>query len=319
MKSSSKPLISVIIPVKNGADTLKMCLEGIKSQTLFCSLEVIVLDSGSQDNTLSLFKEYHFVKVHSISPAQFNHGDTRNYGISLASGEFVAFTVQDAYTADELWLEKMVSHFSDSEVIGVCGQQVVPHDKDKNPHEWFRPHSKPEPVYVKLTRDQIKNGYSLNELHKLCRWDNVNSMYRRCSLLMLPFRRVSFGEDMIWAKEAVLAGNKIVYDPTSQVYHYHHATYDYTYKRTLTVLYFIYKNFGYIRPIKYKGADYLKMIYRNFKYKSDFKWIPFNWTKMNAANNAYKDLLFNLKKGEEALDKFHERICGLPPQGKQNI
>ncbi|GAB3531512.1 hypothetical protein GCM10027443_13860 [Pontibacter brevis] len=312
------PLISVIIPTKNGEDTIEKCLAGIAKQT-YKNIEVIVIDSGSTDKTVDTVSRFDFVRVLQIEASEFNHGLTRNVGITEAEGELLLMTVQDASPSDDFWIEKMAKHFDDPEVIGVCGQQIVPHDKDKNPHEWFRPYSKPKPRYVQLSQEQLLTPYSLKELHRLCNWDNVNAMYRKSSLLKYPFQKVSFGEDMQWAKEVVLAGNKIVYDPSSRVFHYHHATYDYTYKRSLTVLYYIYKNFGYVRSMKYNFIDYLKVIFRNTKYKADRKWIAFNWKKMRAVNNAYKDTVAHLIIGEDALDTFHEQICGLPPQGKQNI
>lgn len=314
-----KPLISVVIPTKNGEDTIEKCLAGIANQS-YKNVEVVVIDSGSTDETVNIVSKFDFVKVLQINPSEFNHGLTRNLGVSEAKGELILMTVQDAYSSDNLWIDKMAKHFDDPEVIGVCGQQIVPHDKDKNPHEWFRPYSKPKPRYVQLSKEELMKELPAKELQKLCGWDNVNAMYRKSVLLRYPFKRVSFGEDMAWAKEVVLAGKKIVYDPSAKVYHYHHATSDYTYKRSLTVLYYIYKNFGYVRPRKNSSAiDYLKVVYRNFKYNAGWRWIPFNWNKMNAANKAYKDLSEQLSKGDDELDSFHEHNCGLPPQGKQNV
>jgi rhamnosyltransferase len=135
--------ISVVIPVKNGASWLDACIQGIMSQTLFYKTEIIAIDSGSTDDSLAVLNKYP-VRIYQIAPAEFNHGLTRNYGVELSRGEYVVMTVQDARPADDQWLEKLLKGFSVAEnVAGVCGSQIVPHDRDKNPVDWFRPVSTP--------------------------------------------------------------------------------------------------------------------------------------------------------------------------------
>jgi rhamnosyltransferase len=313
-----QPVISIVIPTKNGEHTIKKCLTGLAQQT-YKKVEVIVVDSGSSDKTITIASKFSFVRIYQIEPSEFNHGLTRNFGISKAAGEYVVMTVQDAYPTDEHWLERMLYHFKDLEVIGVCGQQVVPHDLNKNPHDWFRPFTKPIPRVVHFTDLSDIDSFSPQELRDACGWDNVNAMYKKSALKEFPFSEVSFGEDMAWAKSVVLSGKKIIYDYNCRVYHYHHGTYDYAYKRTLTVLYFIYKNFGYVRQVRYTAIDYLKIIYRNFRYKVSPRWIYFNWNRMRASAQAYRDLVRILKISESELDKYHSEQCGLPPQGKQNV
>jgi rhamnosyltransferase len=312
------PFISIVIPTKNGAQTIDKCLASIANQT-YKNFEVILVDSGSTDNTLTIASSYDFVRILEISPSEFNHGLTRNYAVKNALGELVVMTVQDAYPVDELWLSKLMSHFQDLNVVGVCGQQVVPHDLDKNPHEWFRPQSEPN-IRVVHFPDKLKvEVLSPKEFREACSWDNVNAMYRKSILLDFPFPEVSFGEDMAWARSVITAGQKLVYDSNCRVYHYHHSTYNYTYKRAFTVLYFTYKNFKFLRAFDYSISDYLKIIYRNFRFNADLYWIVFNWNKMRATSKAAKDFKKYLAISENALDKYHAKICGVPPQGFQNI
>src|ERR1700722_2461941 len=140
--TSNDILISVIIPVKNGDYWLEGVLEGLVTQTLFDRCELIVIDSGSTDKTLEMVRRFP-VRLVQIPPEQFNHGSTRNLGVNLAKGEYVVMTVQDAKAADEGWLQKLLDGFDAPDVAGVCGQQIVPHDPDKNPVEWFRPVAPP--------------------------------------------------------------------------------------------------------------------------------------------------------------------------------
>ncbi len=84
----TKTLISIVIPVKDGISTIKQCLDAIFAQTLIDQTEVIIIDSGSTDGTLDIINLYP-VRLYQIPPGTFNHGATRNYGVSLTKGEFV--------------------------------------------------------------------------------------------------------------------------------------------------------------------------------------------------------------------------------------
>lgn len=310
------PLVSIVIPVKNGASTIYKCLQSIGEQT-HRNIEVIIIDSGSMDQTLSIASEFSFTRIIQIPPHDFNHGLTRNLGVSEAKGEFVLLTVQDAYASSNDWIEKMLSHFlQDEEVVGVCGQQIVPHDMDKNPHEWFRPVNGPTVREVQIK--DVNFTLSPKQLKEMCGWDDVNAMYRKSVFKEYPFKETNYAEDLNWAKEVVLAGKKIVYDTHARVCHYHHNTYDYAYKRTLTVFYHTYLIFGYLRSVDYSLKDYLLIIYRNFRYSVPLHWIYFNWRAMRAREKASNDLKDKLSEGFESLRQFHESVCATPPQGKQN-
>ena len=162
MSSNNSPAISVVIPVKNEAKKIRACIEGILSQTVPV-IEVVVVDSGSTDGTLEVLKEYEIVKVLQIPPDEFNHGQTRNLGVSHTNGEFVLLTVGDARAYNEFWIEELLKGFADEEVAGVCGQQVVPHDTDKNPVEWFMQYSKPAIKKYKFTKEEFDNLSALDK------------------------------------------------------------------------------------------------------------------------------------------------------------
>ena len=248
MKKSSQIkdiLISIVIPAKNGSSTIRSCLEGIFSQTLVDQTEVVVIDSGSTDGTLDILKEFP-VKVHQIPPREFNHGSTRNLGVQLATGEFVIMTVQDATASDPQWIEKMVKHFDDPAVAGVCGQQVVRHDPDKNPLQWFNPQGEPDIIKYHFSNTEEFNNMPGREQHRYCHWDDVNAMYRKKILEEIPFHHISFGEDALWARDALSKGHAIVYDYSARVYHYHHQNFHFYFKRTFIIHYQNYKFFNHI-------------------------------------------------------------------------
>ena len=85
------PLISVIIPVKNGANYIKEALEGIQQQGM--NLEIIVADDVSTDNTCQIAQDYGCKVVkHDIQKGQVAG---KNSGLKVAQGKYILFHDHD--------------------------------------------------------------------------------------------------------------------------------------------------------------------------------------------------------------------------------
>lgn len=311
------PSVSVLIPVLNGARTIASCIEGVLSQTVRVR-EIIVVDSGSTDGSLELMARYPAVRVIRIDAADFNHGETRNLGVRAATGDWVALTVQDARPVDDLWLERLFEGVTDDQVVAVCGSQVVPHDRDKNPVEWFRPVSEP-----RLTRVQFS---SLEEFDKLlpeekvraCSWDDVTAIYRRDMLLSVPFRRTTYAEDALWANDVLRAGHALVYNPAARVYHYHAGTPDFSFRRTLATLFIRYRCFGYLHNEPGVGPSLLRAVgclvrEPGLTWSERFYWTRYirrNQLAVRAASRVFREAV---AADGSALEELYERYCDRPP------
>lgn len=283
-----KNKISVVIPIKDGIDTIKECIEGIKNQTVIDQIEIIGIDSGSTDGTLEYIESEEIIQVIKIDPKDFNHGDTRNLGVQNCNGNLILLTVQDAILKDNSAIERMSDHFKDPNIAGVCGAQVVPHDKDKNPLEWFRPQSEPKIKKIKFKKDDF-NNLSPKEKWQTCRWDDVFAMYRKSELKYIPFRKIDFGEDMAWAKDALSNELTLMYDTSIRVYHYHSYNYKQIQKRTNYVCTAIYDIFGYVRPSPYNLIDiFLRPIVLTLRYRTSLKWLIYNVIIRLGMHNEYK-------------------------------
>ncbi len=217
------PKVSIVIPTLNAGPGFEELLQKIRAQEGDFDREVLVVDSGSTDGTDELARGYGSA-VHRISKAEFNHGATRNLGISLSQGEYVALTVQDAVPLDEWWLAAMVENLErDEQVAGIYGRQI------------------PRSGSGDLTRVLVSNLATASldrreqfagdpeqyralpprKHRRLAAFDNVSSCLRRSVWEELPFEKTNFGEDLRWGKRAVEAGYKIVYEPRSAVIHSH--------------------------------------------------------------------------------------------------
>ncbi len=296
-------------------------MKALNEQTLYPRLEIICIDSGSTDGTVELLKNYP-VKIIEIKAGEFNHGATRNMGVQEAQGEFVIMTVQDALPVDNKWVEKLLEGFTDETVAAVCGQQVVPHHRDKNPAQWFRPVSSGSVKKYRFSSADEFDALSPEEKKNICGWDDVTACYRKDILLKLPFRKVIFAEDAIWAMDALRAGYAIVYNTFARVYHYHHETPEFAFKRSLTVFYFRYKYFRYLpgqisNTLRGK-AQLLKLLLKtNIPVKEKIYWWKYNCNYQRASESAFQLFSKAVNKGDAAVDALHEKYCSIAPIGKQ--
>ena len=207
-------MISVVIPVKNGGADLVRCLDAIRAQEVDDEVEVLVVDSGSTDDSASVARGFG-ATVHEIPPSEFNHGGARNLGASLASGDVLVFTTQDAYAADRSWLTHLVAPLRDRGVAGVYGRQV--------PHEGARP---PERYFLDFLYGPDPRVQTIEARGELTFRDtlfsNVNSAMTRPVWQEHPFSEdVAMSEDQVWSREVLLGGATIVYEPRAAVRHSH--------------------------------------------------------------------------------------------------
>lgn len=121
-KSGLVPKVSVIIPVYNGKKYMDKCLKSVQKQTLK-DIEIICVDDGSTDNTLSILTDYADkdprIKVYSQKNA--GAGAARNVGLSTAKGEYVTFVDSDDWVEPEMYrclYEKAVKEQSDMVISG---------------------------------------------------------------------------------------------------------------------------------------------------------------------------------------------------------
>lgn len=92
-----QPSVSVIIPAYNAATTLNRGLEGVFAQTYANVVEVIVVDDGSQDETVALLQEQ-YPAVKCLRQQQRGVSAARNRGAAEARGQYLAFL-----DADDVW------------------------------------------------------------------------------------------------------------------------------------------------------------------------------------------------------------------------
>jgi rhamnosyltransferase len=225
--------VSVVVPTFNAGPGFKELLLGLDAQQGDFEVEVVVVDSGSTDGTAELAAR-HGAAVHLIRKADFNHGATRDFGISRSSGEYVVLIVQDAVPCDGRWLDAMVENLREDERLAAVYGRHVP-----RPDAGLLTRALVGNLAVaglERRKQQITDPAQYRSLppaqrRRIASFDNVSSCLRRRVWERFPFGRADFAEDLRWGKKVVEAGYGIVYEPRSVVVHSHERGFFYDLKR----------------------------------------------------------------------------------------
>lgn len=117
----SEGLISVIVPVYNTAEYLERCVNSIINQT-YKNLEIILIDDGSTDRSGKICDKFKEEDTRVSVVHQKNSGPSvaRNYGLSIAKGEYIGFVDSDDYIAADMYEQLYGSMRSGIDIV-CCG------------------------------------------------------------------------------------------------------------------------------------------------------------------------------------------------------
>jgi glycosyltransferase involved in cell wall biosynthesis len=177
----SLPLISVVIPAYNAGRYLTESLQSVIAQT-YRPIEIILIDDGSVDNTVSIASQFPGVKI--VSQENSGPAAARNRGVSEAKGPLIAF--QDA---DDVWDVKKLGHqaalFEQRPELELCTCQIL--------NFWTPDRADEAAQYNDPRQGQVYSGFVMQTL--LAR----RSALERVGPLRTEFRT---GEDSDWFMRA---------------------------------------------------------------------------------------------------------------------
>lgn len=119
-------LISVIVPIYNVEDYLAACLDSILQQT-YRNIEVIAVNDGSKDGSLSILEEYAKKddRIQIVDKPNGGLADARNAGIAVAKGDYV-FCIDSDDTIDPIMFETMLNKAIEEEAdYVVCDMDFI--------------------------------------------------------------------------------------------------------------------------------------------------------------------------------------------------
>jgi len=208
------PACSIVIRAYNEGQHIGRLLTGITQQTLK-DVQVILVDSGSSDDTIEVASRYPVQVVH-IRPQDFTFGRSLNLGIAASVAPLVAIASAHVYPVYPDWLERLLVPFADPRVALTYGRQRGCETSKFSEHQvfarWF-----PE-------------GSGLRQDHPFC--NNANAAIRRDLWEKHAYNETLPGlEDLAWARWAHEQGHVITYVAEAEVVHVHNETWRGIYNR----------------------------------------------------------------------------------------
>jgi O-antigen biosynthesis protein len=224
-----KPLASVVIPTFNAGARFKNVLHRLATQKTSFEYEVLIVDSGSSDETLEWVKSAKIPRrrLIQIPNEEFQHGRTRNLGIGEAEGHYVALITQDATPYDDHWLENLIRGFSLSpRVAGVIGRhKAYPEHgafNERDLDEMCKRFAEFGPIYsLELGLPSFIHRSSTEWQMIMQFYSDNNSAIAKDVWKLLPYPEVDWGEDQIWCWEMLKAGFAKAYVNDAVVLHSH--------------------------------------------------------------------------------------------------
>lgn len=119
--------VSVIVPIYNGEKYIESCVSSLNRQTIE-GLEIIFVDDGSTDCSLSLLKRFESVHTKVLVQENAGAGVARNTGIKHATGEFIAFLDVDDTFAEPNTLQKLYDRAKENHAL-ICGGSMQSIDR----------------------------------------------------------------------------------------------------------------------------------------------------------------------------------------------
>ncbi|CAG4884359.1 Glycosyl transferase family 2 [Georgfuchsia toluolica] len=200
---------SIIIRTYNEARHLPDLLKGIRSQVSpGVESEVVVVDSGSTDQTLDIAKHYD-CNIEHIRKEDFSFGRSLNLGCASASGDALVIVSGHCIPANDNWLANIVAPLADGRVVLVYGRQIGNGTSRFSECRIFE-------KYFPPASQVPQEGFFCN---------NANSAILRSVWQQNPFDESLTGlEDMHFAKQLTSKGMAIGYVADAVVQHLHDET-----------------------------------------------------------------------------------------------
>jgi glycosyltransferase involved in cell wall biosynthesis len=203
----AQPKISVIIPTYNSERTIEKCLISIVSQN-YPNLEVLIVDNGSRDRTISICKKF---SVKIIESKQNIVGLSRQIGVEESTGDICAFIDSDVILPSKTWLSQMETHFYDKTPHAIAGVFSL----------GLSDESQPAPIRLMITTDSRRDPPKVVSSDNYFPVGTGHTMILKSVILKLGgFKRdLHYGDDLELTDRVLAAGYCFIYDGTLKSYH----------------------------------------------------------------------------------------------------
>lgn len=212
--------VDVIIPVYKPTENFLSLLTLLLEQS-YPVKNIILINTEKKyfdrlEGCAEFLEKHKEILVKHITKEEFDHGKTRNYGVSLSKAPYFVMMTDDALPADGELLGRLLAPFAD-EKVGMSYARQIPAKGCGLIESYTRSFNYPEDSCVKSEKDLKSMGI------KAFFASNVCAAYKREIFDQLGgfIDHTVFNEDMIYARGLIHAGYKIAYAAQAEVIHSH--------------------------------------------------------------------------------------------------
>lgn len=127
-KKLNWPTVSVVIATRDSERTLELCLSSVRKQVYPSSLEIVIADGGSRDNTLKIAKKFR-AKIIPVLEHKQNAEYNKGVAVNAAKNDILLMIDHDNILPHKNWLRKMVRPLLEDEQIFGSGVLRFHYDK----------------------------------------------------------------------------------------------------------------------------------------------------------------------------------------------
>src|SRR2546421_7215373 len=197
----SPPLVRVVIRAKDEAGKIGTTLSRLGRQTIANEAEIVVVDSGSRDDTVAIARDAG-ARVIEIPASDFTFGRALNIGCADADTPLLVALSAHGPPPDEGWLERLLEPFANDRVACACGYAVAPDGG--------------------VLGGRLVQDIDHARAHPFWGYSNSAGAFRADLWRERPFREDMPGtEDKEWAWHWLERGPVVVVDPSFATEHSH--------------------------------------------------------------------------------------------------
>lgn len=207
MSMDKSPFVSVIIPVYNDSDRLKLCLEALEKQDYPGNrFEIIVIDNASKEPVKPVTDQ--FERVILLHESQPGPDVARNTGLASAKGEILAFTDSDCIPYPD-WLTRGVNKLLENPDAGLVGGRVDVFPQDENHLTWAEYY---ELAFAFPTKDNINSHHFM----PTCNMFTTRKVFDQVGLFDPDLKTPG---DEEWGQRVYSHNLPLIYDETVAIRH----------------------------------------------------------------------------------------------------
>lgn len=309
------PKVSVIVPVHNAGEYLRICLDSLTGQTLH-EIEILLILDKPTDGSDKIAEEYaaNDCRIKLIYNSENLHtGFSRNEGIKAAKGEFIGFADHDDYCEPEMYqklYESAILEQADVVISNFYDETPFSKSYFAFPTGYSTFEFQQRAFLSLISADySIRNSESFNNMNVV--W---NQIYRRLFIIeqgiFFPDNRIYTMEDVFFSIKVYHLARKVFYLP--EIYYHHVNTnsnnyVNYSYQSYSRIIPLIENIYSFLKQHKIENKYRkefslftLKRLYSSFRNEIKFKQFKttVNFFKAIRNNNPIQEILSSIGSGE---------------------